>query len=385
MATKEVIFKCRRFVLPTLIAFLSGMAVSAEPRTLSVTLTGQSAIQADIRVETPSASLAIAPLLKGDVIFTNFEATIAEEGQPGAGFHAPPEALDALMALGFNLLSLSNNHSWDMQLPGLQNTLREVSLRNLAHAGIGATIDEAAAPGYLRTPNGTVGLVAMASGLIVPEGSATTTRPGVNELRVEDGNKPNKEDARRILQSIRDAAKQADLVIAYQHNHVFDKDFFTIFNEELPERLVPPAWIKHWAHREIDAGADIVVLHGAPLVHGVEIYHKRPIFYDMGNFIFQLPPTRTMLEEPIIWESVIAYVEFHGKNLRSIKFRAIELNKLGHGNRSNDDLFMKTRGLPTPVTIEKAYYILKRLAESSRPFGTVVEVKGDTAEIKMAP
>ena len=50
----------------------------------------------------------------------------------------------------------------------------------------------------------------------------------------------NNEDAQRILQSIRDAHKQADLVIVYEHNHIFDKPFGTIFSEELPERLVPP-------------------------------------------------------------------------------------------------------------------------------------------------
>ena len=87
----------------------------------------------------------------------------------------------------------------------------------------------------------------MASGLIEEGGSATATRPGVNELRVE-GNKPNPQDAQRILQSIRDAKKRADLVIVYEHNHVFDKPFRTIMLEELPERLAPPDWLKKWTH-----------------------------------------------------------------------------------------------------------------------------------------
>jgi poly-gamma-glutamate synthesis protein (capsule biosynthesis protein) len=275
-------------------------------------------------------------MLKGDVIFTNYEGAVAEPGQPneaapqqGAETLAPPVTLDALKALGFNLLSLANNHSWDLRVPGIQNTIREVSRLNLAHAGTGNMMEEAAAPGYLRTPKGTVALVAMASGLIPQGGSATATRPGVNELRVEAGNKPNEEDARRILQGIEDASKRADLVIVYQHNHVFDKPFGTIFAEELPDRLVPPDWIKKWTHAEVDAGADIVVLHGAPVVQGVEIYHNRPIFYDLGNFIFNLPSTNSGLEEPIIWESVVASVEFQGKSLQSIEFRPVVLNKIG--------------------------------------------------------
>lgn len=348
-------------------------------------------IRSDIRVQAPSAVPAITSLLKGDVVFTNFEATIVDEkkGQShlDGRFLSPPEALDALKAFGFNLVSLSNNHAFDLKVPGIENTLQEASRLNLAHAGTGNTIEEAAAPGYLHTPKGTVALVAMASGLVAEGGSATSTRPGVNELRVE-GNKPNEEDTQRILQSIRNARKQADLVIVYEHNHVFDKPFGTIMLEELPERLAPPDWLKKWTHAEVDAGADIIVMHGAPLLHGVEIYHGRPIFYDLGNFIFQAPPSLILLDEPINWESVVAYVDFQGKNLRSITFRPIAQNKIGQGEADTHDehtnnLFLQTRGLPTPATGEQAHYILERLADLSRPFGTTVEVKGDTAEIRL--
>ena len=363
----------------------------AQAPALSITLTGQSMIRSDIRAHAPSAVPVITSLLKGDVVFTNFEATILDEkkGQsPKDGrFLSPPEALDALKAFGFNLVSLSNNHAFDLKVPGIQNTLQEASHLNLAHAGTGNTIEEAVAPAYLRTPKGTVALVAMASGLIAEGGSATATRPGVNELRVEAGN-PNQEDAQRILQSIRDASKRADLVMVYQHNHVFDKPFGTIMQEELPERLAPPDWLKKWTHAEVDAGADIIVMHGAPLLHGVEIYHNRPIFYDLGNFIFQAPPTLILLDEPINWESVVAYVEFQGKKLQSIQFRPIAQNKIGQGQADTQDehtnnLFLQTRGLPSPATGEQAHYILERLADSSRPFGTRVDVKGDAAEIQL--
>jgi poly-gamma-glutamate capsule biosynthesis protein CapA/YwtB (metallophosphatase superfamily) len=373
------------------IMFTMGMPAGAQPPTLSVTLTGQSMIRSDIRAHAPSAVPTITSLLKGDVVFTNFEATILDvrKGQsPTDGrFLSPPETLEALKTFGFNLVSLSNNHAFDLKVPGIQNTLEQVKRLDLAHAGTGNTVEEAVAPGYLHTPKGTVALVAMASGLVAEGGSATATRPGVNELRVE-GNRPNQEDAQRILQSIRDAKKQAGLVIVYEHNHVFDKPFRTIMLEELPERLAPPDWLKKWTHAEVDAGADIIVMHGAPLLHGVEIYRDRPIFYDLGNFIFQAPPTEILLDEPIVWESVVAYVDFQGKNLQSIKFRPIAQNKIGQGQADTHDehtnnLFLQTRGLPAPATGEQARYILERLADLSRPFGTTVEVKGDTAEIKL--
>ena len=388
------------------IVFNIGKPAWPQSTTLKISLAGQSMIRSDIRETTPTAVAAISPLLTGDVILTNLETTLIEKGQPADGgrFLSPPEVLDALQALGFNLLALSDNHSFDLKVRGIQNTLREVNSRNLAHAGIGNTLEEAAAPGYLHTANGTVALVAMASGLIPEGGSATATRPGVNELRIEAGgapnestsllpsgpeNEPNPEDARRILQSIRNARQHADVVIVYEHNHVFQNTpFRTLFSEELPERLVPPEWIKKWTHEEIDAGADVIVMHGAPLVHGVEIYRNRPIFYDLGNFIFNVPPVNVFLDEPIVWESVVAHVEFQGKNLRSITFQPIVMNKFGRGQPDTEEertnnLYLQTHGLPKPATGDQARYILQRLADSSRPFGTTVEVKGDTAEIKL--
>jgi poly-gamma-glutamate capsule biosynthesis protein CapA/YwtB (metallophosphatase superfamily) len=263
---------------------------------------------------------------------------------------------------------------------------------------------QAMAPGFLHTPKGTIALIASASGLIAPGASATADRPGVNELRVEAGdieneattdlpgappNTPNPEDSRRILKSIRDARKQADLVIVYQHNHVFgNHSFATIFTEGMEERLAPDGWLKKWTHAEVDAGADIVVMHGAPLLHGIEIYHGKPIFYDLGNFIYNLPPTISYIHEPLNWESAIASVEFQGKSLKSISLRPIVLNYVGEGqpDMHNDyvnNQFIQTRGLPSPATGARAGYILERLADLSKPFGTTFEIKDSTAEIQL--
>jgi poly-gamma-glutamate synthesis protein (capsule biosynthesis protein) len=139
-----------------------------------------------------------------------------------------------LQALGFNVVSLSNNHAWDLKIPGIQNTLREANRLNLAHAGIGNTMDEAVAPGFLRTPKGTVALIAMASGEVAPGGAASATGPGVNELRVHQGSEgrvtgttadqygPLVGTKRCAAHSSEHSARarQADLVIMYQHNHI---------------------------------------------------------------------------------------------------------------------------------------------------------------------
>src|SRR6202163_1166085 len=389
------------------IMYTLGSAQRPQPAPITITLAGQSMIRSDTRETAPAAVPVIQGLLKGDVVFTNFEAAVAEKGQTvkeGRGFLTPPEALDALTTFGFNLLSLSGNHAFDLKVAGIQNTLREAQARKIVHAGTGNNVAEAAAPAYLHTPKGTIALIAIASGLITPGGSATADRPGVNELHIEAGDKeneatvdlpgapgntPNQGDSQRILQSIRQARQHADLVIVYQHNHVFgNHSFATIFTEGMQERLAPNDWLKKGTHAEGDAGADIIRMHGAPLLHGVEIYHGRPIFYDLGNFIYNLPPTLTYIDEPMNWESAVAYVQFQGKNLQSVSFRPIALNNVGEGqpdihNERANNQFLDTRGLPSPATGARAGYILQRLADASKPLGTTVEVKGETAEIKL--
>lgn len=369
---------------------------------MTVVLTGQSMIRSDIRTTAPASVPAIRELLKGDVVFTNLEAAISEKGQTiqeGRAFLAPPEALDALVDCGFNLLALSNNHAFDLRAPGIENTLHQADSRTIAHAGTGRTLAEASAPAYFRTAQGTVALVASASGLLAAGASAAADRPGVNELRVLAGDKqnqatedlpdgientPHPEDARRILQSIRDARQRADIVIVYQHNHVFgNHSFSTIFTEGMSERLAPNPWLRKWTHDEIDAGADIVVMHGAPLLHGIELYRGRPIFYDLGNFIYNLPATITYIDEPMSWESVVARVEFQGKNMGSISLRPIVMNPIGSGqpdvhNPYADNEFLHTRGLPAAATGARAGYILRRVAEASNPFGTSITIRGDT-------
>jgi poly-gamma-glutamate capsule biosynthesis protein CapA/YwtB (metallophosphatase superfamily) len=400
-------------VTSLLLAIVSAIVAgpSAQSTPITIVLTGQSMIRSDLRTTKPAAVATIKTLLNGDVIFTNLESAVAEPGettQKGRGFLTPPGALDALTAMGFNLLALSGNHAFDLTETGIRNTLRETDARKIVHAGTGNSIIDAAAPSYLQTPKGTVALIASASGLIGPGGRALADHPGVNELRVEAGsreneatedlpvgsaNTPNADDARRILQSIRDARQRADVVIVYQHNHVFSNHSFSaLFTEGMSERLAPNPWLVKWTHDEIDAGADLIVMHGAPLLHGVEIYRGRLILYDLGNFIYNVPPTLTYIDEPMAWESVVATVQFERtaqrSTLVSIAFQPVVLNNIGDGqpdahNEYASNEFLHTRGLPAPATGARAGYILQRLADASKPFGTTLEIKGETAMVKV--
>lgn len=366
----------------------------AQDKTMTITLAGQSMIRGDTRVDAPEAVPVIRSLVKGDVAFTNFEAAVYDQkkGQTtrDGRFASPPEAMEALKSFGFNLLSLANNHAFDIKVPGILNTVETAERLKLGYAGTGRNIGAADKWVTIETPKGRIALVALASGLIPRDGHATDTQPGVNELRVV-GSTPQEEDVQRILKRVREAKRNADIVIVSQHNHHFpdvEANFSQILLSELPARLGPPAWLEPWARQLVDAGADVVSMHGPPFLHGMELYKGKPIFYSLGNFIFQVPPESIHLEEPIMWESVVAYADFEGDKLKAIRFQPIAMNKIGKGLPNPHDQFdvneyHRTRGLPKPATGNQARFLLERFALLSKVYGTELAIKDGTAELKI--
>ena len=360
---------------------------------MTLTLAGQSMIRGDTRADVPEAVPVIRALIEGEVALTNFEAAIfdPDQGQTirDGRFAAPPQAMEALQAFGFNLLALPNNHSFDIDARGIVNTLETADRLGIAHAGTGRDSAQADQARLVETSMGTVALVAVASGL-VSNGRATETRPGVNELAIT-GSTPDAADLARLLHRVREAHKAADIVVASLHNHHYPgverpADFKQLLLSQLPARLAPAAWLEPVARQLVDAGADVVAMHGPPFLHGMEVYKGKPIFYSLGNFIFQVPPESIHLEEPIMWESVVAHVDFEGGKLKAVRFQPIAMNKVGKGLPNPHDEFdvneyHRTRGLPRPATGKQAQFLLERFALLSKPYGTSIAIEGDTARL----
>jgi poly-gamma-glutamate synthesis protein (capsule biosynthesis protein) len=86
-------------------------------------------------------------------------------------------------------------------------------------------------------------------------------------------------DCKAILDNIRDAANRADCVLMSLHTHEgVDENWYA-------PRAAP--FIEDFAHRAIDAGAHAVLGHGAHMLRGVEIYKRRPIFYNLGSLMME--------------------------------------------------------------------------------------------------
>jgi poly-gamma-glutamate synthesis protein (capsule biosynthesis protein) len=231
-------------------------------------------------------------------------------------------------------------------------TRSAVLAARFAAAGTGADLDEAAAPAFLTVRGQRVAFVAMATGKIRDGAAATASRAGVNELRLADG-EPHPDDAARILDSIAVARRQADIVIAYHHNHHWGDDM-----------KVTRPWAKTWAARCAASGADIYLSHGAPLLHGIARQEKGLSLFGLGSLMFQ---SRTAIGHypGEVWESAIVHCDCTGGVLDALEIVPVVLNE----HSDDPSRHAQTRGRPRIATGNDASRILKRLQALSREAG----------------
>ncbi len=395
-------------------------------------------------------------LAQGDARFFNLETTLHEEGEcfasqfsGGTYLRTTPDVLDDLKRFGFNMTSFNNNHAMDYSYDGLLLTLDHVRASGLVDAGVGRNLAEASAPKYLDTPNGRVALIALNTTINPAMIAGVQTervpgRPGVNAIRfthtsyvsredfehiralaLRTGINAEKEilrnegylsrsaedvceygsevfcigdpvgvrstlckaDMERLGKSIEEAKFAADYVMVSVHSHELSGT----------EKENPSDFLIELAHAAIDMGADAVVGHGPHLLRPIEVYHDRPIFYSLGDFILELYnvefapsemyekqglahnetvhtllETRSrgftigLMENRKMFESVIPYWETdeNGK-LQSLTLMPIMLTMKGKKSEV---------GLPH---WDKKPAFAKRLADISAPYGVTVTLGDD--------
>ncbi len=355
----------------------------APAQTLGVVLTGQSLIKQDLRDFAPDAVAQARGYLGGaDAVFTNLEVALAPADAPLTPrnprfVRVDPVVLDTLGEMGFNLLALSNNHAFDLGAAGIFATIEEVERRGFAHAGTGTDEQAAAAAGLLTTANGRVGLIGVAAGgvQLTPDTWAADGKPGVNFLHLNDEGRLDPDHRARLLGAVRAAGASADLLIVYLHNHYWGEPRGSGLppgRERRIDRFQTPGWMEALARELIEAGADVFVAHGNPALHGIEIHHGRPIFYGLGNYIFQAVATPDRYG-PLAYQSVVARIAFHDGRLAAIDLQPLVL--------ALDQGPIGPRGTPYLAEGAEAHGVLRWLADRSAAYGTHLLIDGDQATV----
>jgi poly-gamma-glutamate synthesis protein (capsule biosynthesis protein) len=413
---------------------------TAADRGFTIALTGDAIITRRLSEYAEPQFLDMIELVRGaDVAFTNLEVLLHDyEPYPahrsgGTWMRADPGLIHELMWAGFDLVSLANNHTGDYGVEGMRLTVSHVEEAGLVHAGVGESLAEAREAKFVEISGARVALVSVASTFTEHSRAGRArgdmrARPGLNPLRhsttrivtadqmerfrrmltemdlerplidgrlrvfgnwFEVGDEPgvrtapHEVDQSEIAAVVSNASRLSDYTIVSLHAH-----------ERAGPNSVPADFIVTFARAMITAGADVVVGHGPHVLRGIEIYQGKPIFYSLGDFMFQ---NETLLRLPHenyepyglgpenhvadfndarydmdrrgfpsnreVWESVIAMVRWEDEDLVELALHPISL---GWGTPRWE------RGRPMLAGVELAEKIIEDLRIRSEKFGTQI-------------
>ena len=217
-------------------------------------------------------------LRSADVVVGNLECPATTVQAPAFKryvFRGDPQWLDSLRAYGFTHLNLANNHSVDQGRQGLRDTRENILKAGLIPIGADSTMNAASSPLPFREGSG-VGCTGV--GLLGPRPIyllASNRLPLESFAYLPDRESVSQEPFDSLLNRVK-AIKMVDsiaVVIVNLH-----------WGAEHTLRPLPQQRLE--AHALIDAGADVIIGHHTHTLQTSETYRGKPIFYSIGNFIF---------------------------------------------------------------------------------------------------
>jgi poly-gamma-glutamate capsule biosynthesis protein CapA/YwtB (metallophosphatase superfamily) len=221
-----------------------------------------------------------------DMVVANLECPATRIKEPLSKkyvFRAEPEWLMALRKHGITHLDMANNHVMDQGRQGLEDTYKNIVLSGMIPLGYGENIRQACKPQLISTDPRKVYIL---SSVQVP--SENWTYLEEKACVCEESFDVLSEKIKRLRK-----AESGSLIIVQLH-----------WGAE--HKLKPMTMQKQQAHQLIDAGADCIIGHHTHTIQTMELYMGKPVFYGIGNFIFDqadLPNTEGLLVKLDVTES----------------------------------------------------------------------------------
>ncbi len=201
-------------------------------------------------LEYPFQKLDPAIYLANDLSVANLEGPIAEKRlktTKSIAFQFLPDVVPILQKYGYDLLSLANNHALDMGKANLDFSFEQLQKAGIQPFGVPMGLEE-------RSVAKTV-----VNGLKI-------AFLGLNDVDFKF-----KRDA--VYQKVAELTQEGYRVIPFVHWGVEYKHYPEKYQQDI-------------AHALLDAGAIALVGHHPHVVQAIEIYKQKPIFYSLGNAVF---------------------------------------------------------------------------------------------------
>lgn len=237
---------------------------------------------------------------EADHVFSNLEAVLTRATHRAdkiVSMKSDPALAPELGRAGISVVTVANNHANDYGWDGMRESLAALDAAGMPHVGAGPTIDDALRPATLSAAGRRVaflGLSCTSAGHFGADGD----RPGLAGIRIAQSyvvdtvtideqpgmvpfveTRAIPEDVERAAAAVAAVKKDADLVIVAIHWGV-SYGWLPLNQSELCSYEQP------LGRALVEAGADAVIGHHPHVLHGIELYRQRPIFYSVGNFLF---------------------------------------------------------------------------------------------------
>lgn len=234
-------------------------------------------------------------LLNKDLSVVNLECPLPKcaRASPirkiGPNLKAHPKAVECIMVGGFDIVNLANNHIADYGSYAVNETIFLLQSNKIKYVGAGSSLSTAQKPLRVKCEGKLIVFLAFAE------------NAGFNWAGEKNAGAWPLDPAINIAQ-IKKARTGADIVVVMVHGG----------NEHNP--VPSPRMVKTY-RAFVDAGASVVIGTHPHVPQGYEIYHDTPVFYSLGNFVFDKKDMRGSL-----WsKSYMVRLHFQENNVQDIE------------------------------------------------------------------
>jgi poly-gamma-glutamate synthesis protein (capsule biosynthesis protein) len=201
-----------------------------------------------------------------DLFVVNLECCISDRGSRWAApgkpffFRAPPAAVQTLVLLGVDCVTLANNHALDYGTDALEDTVDHLTRAGIAVAGAGRDVEAARRPAVIERDGIRVAVLGLTDH--PADFAAAPDRAGVAFADLSRGTPA------WVTSAVADAARDADVVLVTPHWG--------------PNMVpTPVTHVRRAAAALRDAGATVVAGHSAHVFQAVDEH----VLYDLGDFV----------------------------------------------------------------------------------------------------
>lgn len=235
-----------------------------------------------------------------DIAFINLETPFSDTGPYYPGgliFHAGPEFVAGLELAGVDVASVANNHARDCGALGVEFTLAWLRKHNILPVGGGSTAEETHA-----------GIVVERHG--VRFGFLGYTYDQKNGNWRDEDKRIALADTMAMAADVQNLRARCDVLTVSMHHGI----------EYQPK---PSKAQVEFAHAALDAGADLVIGHHPHVIQPREEYKGKPIYYSLGNFVFD------QFQREATQHGEMVEISFLGKNILTERVLPVKITKTG--------------------------------------------------------